>query len=346
MGNSSIQLQSEVDVAQTFGDIAPVLNVAGASLQPALTIANNVMNAFLAEETPWKFNQILIPVFYTNNQQQDYAVPGLTTLAWLQGGIAIDINSGATPKPFRLIEVNRDQRQQTATTFTNAFQSPLFEVNWLPNDQLYYGVWGSNGASLGNDPVANSVYTSPLGAPSNPSNPITQIQDANGNLLVLTTYGHEGSAAPVLPAKSAAGTTVSGSGATTVWTVADPKGQGFRLSPPAPTSSIAWQIRLVGQARPVRFTSLSQYLDPIPDDFEPHFQAGFIAQCYRFSPEAKIRAKFKDEWALWLQSLAKARQKTEHERDEYGFVPDCSITGGGGRNTNAGYQGPLNPYWP
>jgi hypothetical protein len=63
---------------------------------------------------------------------------------------------------------------------------------------------------------------------SMPANPITQIKDANGNLLVLTRYGTEGTTAPLAPTGSGAGTLAYGVGATTIWTVVDPQGSGFR----------------------------------------------------------------------------------------------------------------------
>ena len=205
---------------------------------------------------------------------------------------------------------------------------------------------------------------------SQPANPINQIQDANGNLLVLTTYGTEGTSAPLLPANSSPGLTVSGAGpsftftgvtavdagvsgtysgtiaggasnawaglkvivtgfdnvvnngtflclaststelilantaaavdihagsatstASTVWTVVDPYGQGFRVVPVPTQTGLVWQFYLTGQKRPIRFTSLNQTLAPLPDEYEPNFRQMFVAQCYRYSPEAKTRAK-------------------------------------------------------
>jgi hypothetical protein len=178
---------------------------------------------------------------------------------------------------------------------------------------------------------------------SMPQNPTTQIQDANGNLLVLTTYGTEGTAAPVEPANSPAGVTVSGTGANTVWTVVDPNGVGFRLVPTPPPTGVVWQYRLVYQAKPVRFTKLSQTLDPLPDDMEPHFRAGFIAQCYKFSSEKAIAAKFAPMWQLWLQSLNEMRAKEDRELEENMFTPDRGIMGGvRSRNSFFGPQWPYN----
>lgn len=345
---STVTLQALVDIAQAFGDLEPILNVGGQTLQPALTAANDTMNAIAAASFPWKFFEMILPVFYTNSYQQDYTVvnadgSSLTGLSWLERGIVLDINNTSQPKPFRNIETGREIGQATASVggFGNyGSQNPMFYVNWFPNYMLYYGVWGqpnTGGAAnntaqgmQGNNPVANSVYTNPVGATSQPANPITQIKDANGNLLLLTTYGHEGSAAPLAALNAAAGTLVptSGSGGTTVWTVVDPNGYGFRVSPVPYQTGNVWQFNIVGQMKPVRFTSFAQTLAPLPDEMEPHFRQGFIAQLYRYSPEAKVRAKFKEEWPLWLKSLNEMRSKNDREQEENRFVPARGVMGG------------------
>jgi hypothetical protein len=341
---STRTLQNFVDNAQAFGDLRPVLNVGGFSLEPATTAMNDAMNGFLADY-PYKFNGFNLPPFYTNSWQQDYAIPGLVTLAWLTRGVCVNINATGPNKPWSWVEVGRDQQHTTASILSNNFfASAIYKANWLPNSQLYYGTWGAantGNATLGNNPVSGSVYTNPLGAGSQPSNPITQITDANGNLLVLTTYGTEGSTAPLAPSNSIAGVLAApGSGATTAWTVVDPNGQGIRIAPvPSQTGSV-WQFLLTGQLIPPRFTSFTQTMAPVTDDYEPHLRALFIAQLYRYSSEAKIRAKFQAEWDLAMKSLMKARAKSDRERDFYRFVPATSCKSGQG---GGGYVG---PYWP
>jgi hypothetical protein len=341
LGNSTIPLQYFVDDAMTYSEIKPVLQ-ASQTANAALSIGNSVMNYMLSQNFPWKFNELIIPNFYSNSYQQDYAVPGVTNLAWLQRGTVVDINNTSVPKPRFLVEVGRSLPQLTSASLTVPFISnPKFVVNFYPNDQLYYGVWGGSSSSTGNDPVANSVYSPALNpGSSQPSNPTTQIKDANGNLLVLTGYGHEGTTAPVAPANSAAGTIATpGSGATTQWTVVDPKGQGFRVAPVPTQTGTEWQFNLVGQMRPPRFVNLQQLIDPIPDDYSEYFRQGFIANCYLRSPEEKTRRKGDAEYALWQKALVDARMKSDRERDEYGFVVDPLISGGVGQTTSS-------PAWP
>lgn len=436
---STISLQVICDRLQNFADLEPILNVPQSSSEPMLTIAGDVMNAICAVSFPHKWNEITLPVFYTNSYQQDYALinpnsSSVINLSWLERGIVIDINSTSIPKPFRAVETGRQLPQATSTLWNSATNSPLFLVNYFPNNSLYYGTWGAgnNGnASFGNNPGPGSVYTNPVGASvttatwssgsggqatftltylpngttagtglvvngvfpiayngtwtvvstsdatktaptvtvtmtsnpgtyqaggiignaanlNQPSNPITQIEDANGNLLVLTTYGTEGTAAPLAAANAAAGTTASGTGATTVWTVADPYGQGIRILPVPSQTGVVWQFNLVGQAIPVKFTSLSQLLTPLPDMFEPNFRAGCVAQAYRYSAETKIRAKFKDEWALWLASLNELRSKQDREQEENMFIPERGVMGrrAGSAASWPGGAWPFNGPWP
>src|SRR6266576_1225990 len=424
----TVTLQQEVDILQGFGDLEPILNVGGQTSTVILTAANNVMSAICGVPFPHKWNEYNLPQFYTNSLQQDYAVvnpdgSSLTNLGWLERGICIDINNSAEPKPMRLVETGRQLSQSTGTVFNGGVSnSPMFLVNWIPNNLLYYGTWGKNNTgnqSFGNNPTAGSVYINPLGASvlsavwaataggqitfslnyipsglttgsalvvngvlpvlynntytvvsiagnnvvvtstlnpgiydaggligttttnSMPNNPVTQIKDSNGNLLLLTAYGTEGVTPPVAPPNATPGTLVQRTDATTVWTVLDPFGQGFRILPVPVQTGLVWQFNLVGQMKPVRFTSVGQTLAPFPDEFETHFQMGLIAQLYRFSPIAKVYNKFPEAWSLWLQSLTELRSKEDRELEENVFVPDRGIMGGTqGRNKF------LGPMWP
>jgi hypothetical protein len=184
--------------------------------------------------------------------------------------------------------------------------------------------------------VNNSV------AASQPTNPIMQIIDANGNLLVLTTYGTEGTTAPLAAIGATPGTTCAGSGATTVWTVVDPVGTGIRILQVPSQTGVLWQMNIVAQMPPVKFTSVGQLLAPLPDKYEPFFRAGFIAQSYRYSPIAKIHAKFDKEWPLWIRSLNGMRAAEDRELEEYSFIPDRSVMSKG--VTRNRWEGPNWPF--
>jgi hypothetical protein len=177
---------------------------------------------------------------------------------------------------------------------------------------------------------------------SQPQNPITQIIDANGNFLLLTTYGIEGTTPPLAVRNAVPGVTASGTGASTQWTVLDPNGWGFRFVPVPTTTGSQWQFNLIAQMKPIRFVSLAQTLGPLPDEFETFFRDGFIAQLYHRSPEKAVYAKFPQEWALWKAALNELRVKEDRELEENKFIPSRTVFGAARSRNN--YQGAAWPY--
>jgi hypothetical protein len=270
----------------------------------------------------------------------------LIGMSYLERGVAFDINNSSQPKPWVRIECGRAQGRVTASyTGAAGLGDPGFRCNWIPNRSLYYGTWGSantGNATLGNNPLSGSVYTNPLGAGSQPFNPITQIKDANGNFLLLTTYGTEGNAAPLAAVDAVPGTTVAGSGATTVWTVLDPNGWGFRMVPAPSQTGTQWQFNLTAQMKPTRFVSLAQTLSPLTDQFETFFREGFLAQLYRRSPERAVYAKFAPEWAKWQEVLKKFVMNQDRELEEFKFIPSRTVFGAARSRNN--FQGGAWPF--
>ena len=331
--SSTVYLQDVVDDALRFGDIKPVLSSGGSSLQPALTIANQVMTELCSVRYNWKWNSFILPVFQTISWQNDYALP-LTNLGYLENGVIIDINSSSIPKRKFKLEVTKDL-QSTSDTYGRPFQ-----VSWLNNVNMLYGTWGS-GATVPNinntgqlNPGPNVVYTNPLGSTTTPSNPTTQIIDPNGNLQVIQwsaipvgTSASCGATAPSWPSASAAQGTLTVDGGVT-WVVVDPTAQGIRLQLIPAQTGVVWQVIIRGQYKPVRFTSLNVTLNPLPDDFASYFMQGFRAYCYQRSPEAKIRAKFEIEYKLWIANLLQAEGQADREQEAFCFYPSDNFTGG------------------
>lgn len=367
MGNSSISLQEIVDDAASLGDVSPALATGGFSDAPALSIANDVISAMLlggpkGEPFNWKWNRFNVKSFPTISLQQDYFVPGVVNLGWLEKAWASNINQVSIPKQKSQLEVKKDL---DVTFMQTGYPG---KICWLPNDQLQTGTWGahplgptaanpsgetgvagSNPTGLQN-PGPNVVYTNPIGTVQTPLNATTCITDPNGNLWVLTTFGTCGSTQPTWPASPAyptfkdptiVATTVTDG--TCVWTAVNPKGQGFRLNPIPPQTGVVWLIQPVAQMRPPRFTTLGQLLEPVPDDYVTYFKQGFFAECYRRNPDPKVRAKYAQERQLWLEALDKAVRQSDREADDYGFVPGSSImeTGWGINPIN-----PANPFGP
>jgi hypothetical protein len=90
------------------------------------------------------------------------------------------------------------------------------------------------------------------------------------------------------------------------------------------------------------FTSLSQTLEPIPDDFASYFRRGFIAYAYMHSKDKAVRAKFEDAQRVWLTALQQSVQSVDRERDNAGLYPTDAIMPSPGST----YLGPANPYFP
>jgi hypothetical protein len=351
--NSSVKLNQLVDDANSMGDLAPALATGGFSDAPAISIANDVMAAMIlggAQGQPLnhKWNRINVAPFPTISYQQDY-LTNIVNLAWIESAWATNINQTQVIKQKVQLEVHRDL---LVTYWQYGYPG---KICWMQNDTLSTGVWGLHpfGPTAGNpsgettsifgnitglqNPGPGVIYTNPIGAsPSGPINATTNITDPNGNLWVVTTFGTCGTVQPTWPttpvyptynSPSTVATTVTDG--TVVWTAINPKGQGFRLNPIPSQTGCVWLIQPVCQARAVQFTSLTQTLDPVPDDYATYFKQGFFAQCYRRSPDPKVRAKFADEWRLWLDSLNRSVLSGQRETDDMGFYPSNSIMDSG-----------------
>lgn len=364
MPNSTITLEEIVDDASTLGDVAPALAVGGYSQHPALSIATDVMSAIInggpaAQPYNWKWNRANIKPFCTISFQQDYYVPGVVNLGWLESCWASNINQTSLQKQKQQVEVKKDLE---VTYDQSEYPS---KICWIPNQLLMSGTWGaaplgptagnpsgdttSIGANLSGlqNPGPNVVYTNPLGTPNQPVNATTCITDPNGNLWVLTTFGQCGSTEPTWPTnptyptrQNPTQTATTVTDGTCVWTAINPDGQGFRLNPVPPQTGVVWMIQPVGQLRAPRFKSLSQTLEPLPDDYSTYFKQGFFAECYRRNNDPKVRAKYPMERNLFLEALDKAVRQSDREMDDVGFYPGSSIMESGvGIN-------PITPAYP
>ena len=362
MSNSSYTGQMLVDQARTMGDLAPVLPTGGFYDTLALSIINDCMTDMLLGSAKgsrfnFKFNRIIVPQFFVNSWQQDYA-SSLTNLGWLESCLAYNTSSTIVPKPTAVIEVKRD----LLLTGVNGQGSRYAQICWMQNDTLTYGIWGQstiNSFTGLQNPGPGVKYTNPLGQTAMPLNNVTQVQDAFGNFWIITPsttfnpnggYGTCGGSNPfatnlnpVYPTLASPNTV-----ATTVmdgsvqWTAVWPKGQGFRIAPMPSQTGPVWQIAPIGQARIPQFTDLQQVLDPIPDDYYRYFKQGFCAYCYGASPDPKVRAKFDMAKKLWMESLNQAVNQGSREDDAFGFVPSEAGVMDTGWSTWTG----ISPMWP
>ena len=348
---SNITLQDIVNSIRAYPELTPILSPGGWTKEPALTIANDVMQIFLAQNLDWKWNRAVVQPFLTVALQQDYIGvgpgpastvgggagygqggygqggyggtsnnPSVLDLGWLEQGWRIDINNVTNPKPVFALESVRDLAR-------TSMQANPFNISWVPIPLAQLGVW-----------QPSTAYPSAVGVAMTPASPIQQFQDANGNFLFVSGYGTSGSIQPALPPLSPPGTTVQDG--TVTWTVADPNGVAIRLAPLPPLSGIVWQIVPVYQKKPPLLTSLQQTLSPIPDEMGYLFRQGFLAMCKEHaSPGSKAAVLARQEWE---KALFTALRSGDREREDASMYPSESLMGG----STWKYGAPVGPAWP
>lgn len=340
MANSTVRLQTVTTYAKTFSELASVVqrDVAGSSLEPALTVANDTMIAMVAEPFNFKWNRFRLPLFYTNGWQQDYAL-NVVNLGWLEHGYLVDINNTSQPKPIWPLEIVKDLEA------TSGQYGQPGQVCWLPNDQLLYGTWGApnigTASPAPSNPQPSQTIQTPLGVLTAPNNPWLQVADAFGNFWVVTTFGTTGSSnpfssnlQPVYPTpQNPTQTATTVTDGTVVWTAVNPKAAGIRCTPLPPQLGVVYQFNCIGQWKAFAFTNgpftaFNQYIEPIPDDFAKYFRDGFVALMYQHAEDPKTLAKADRMYARWMQSLMDAKKQGDRERDNAGFYPATTLMQG------------------
>ena len=317
MGNSTITVQRIFDSVSAIGDIQTVFDQTGGwADEPAITIANDVIQELLSVRFPWKWNRLKVPAFPLNALQQDYCTLALKNLGWLENGLRVDINNSTVPPPTWSVYAVRDLAMDSTQ---GGFP---YQVCWFYNRDLEYGLW----------PGPGRIYLQPIAAHTPPANGPTNILDANGNILALTRYGVTGLIAPLAPAwpdntKPPANYPIGVQivDGTCMWTVADPDAQGFRFNPRPPSGGQVWLMRLFGQKKAPTFTTLQQTLDPIPDDETKWFRDGCIAYAHRYSANPAVKARYPQMKADWIAAMALETKQNDREDESKGFFPDKSV---------------------
>lgn len=101
---STLTIQNVVNWARTHTKLVPVVGVGGFSNEPALSIANDVLQTMLSKPYAWKWNRVEAASFDTVENQQDYTA-SVTDMGWLEHATIEDTNSTQTPKPRGDIDV-------------------------------------------------------------------------------------------------------------------------------------------------------------------------------------------------------------------------------------------------
>jgi hypothetical protein len=312
-GGSTVQLQDVVDVVSSMADVSPQAKPSGYAETTTLAIGDDVMNELLSAKFNWKWNSKNAAPFYTNSLQQDYPLPMVYDIGWIEDGLWVDINNTAKPQPNGQVV----SAQDLAPARSNYSQYPGAwprRVCWIYNKQMLFGTW----------PGPASVYTPPITAASQIQNGPTAFIDKNGNILLLTTFGTTGATQPYAATAGAQpGSTINDG--TCVWTVCDPEGKGFRIQDYAPPTGPVYQVTVKYQKCAQRFTALQNSLAPIPDDYAHYFRKGYKAYSYGYSDDAKTRSQFEQMKKDWLASIPVAMQEGNREPEAFGLYPETRI---------------------
>lgn len=317
---STIKLQDVVDEVAVIGDLTPVLKETGGyANRPAIDIANVVMGELISARFPWKWNRRKIPPFTLTPLQQDYASINIYNIGWIENGVRIDVNNTQVPPPSWRMTAVRDLE------IDNSIGGFPGQWCWFYNKLLEFAKW----------PGPNVVYTNPIGQQAVNNNKPTNVVISDGSILVLSQYGTTGTTEPTVPAwDTTTGpepdnypTGVVITDGTCQWTVADPNAQGFRFTPRPPTGGNVWLVRLFAQMKaPPKFTSLGQFIDPIPDEYSKWFTDGFIAYAHRYSSNPAVKAQFAQHRQLWIEGANAAARQGDREDESKGFYPDQGLS--------------------
>lgn len=304
---STIKISNTADWARTFPSLTSVLGAAVAGMGGnaiPIRIANKVLQEILQRPFGFKWNRVVPAPFLLNGLQQDYST-SITNLGWVENATRTSLFDNNTPHFVRGVEVVRE-------LLVTDVQATTSQLSWVFNSEAICGTW-----------APNTRFINPNGLQALPNNPLTQIRDSNGNVQVLTTFGTTGTGAEPTWAEVANAPTNDGS---CVWTMADPNGITWRVSPCPPQNGIVWSIQPYYQMKPTTIALASQFWG-IPDEMSNVFEAGFIAFAWQAAEEDE---KYDKNLLIFKAQLQEAVGGADREAESFSFYPSRSITGRGG----------------
>jgi hypothetical protein len=314
MGNSTIQLSTMFDLVAARGIFDPRTAPSGFGDTMALDAANGVMADLICERFNWKFNSQIATPFYTNSWQQDYPQPAQPggPIGWGEDLSAVDINNTQIPKPIAIPTPKWRRalpRLNAYGCYGGGYLGCFTNMCWMYNKDLTIAAW----------PGANVTFYPLVGAGLSKQNPIMNMLDANGNILIVTTFGTTGSTAPSLPANSAEGATVTDG--SVVWTCVSGNSQGFRIDNLPSATGITWQVIPVYQIDPPQFATMQVNIEPLPNSYSRHFRRGLEFACLECDPNPGSIKREDQTRQEWLEALAKAMRQGDRELNVYGLAP-------------------------
>lgn len=100
MSNSTITLQSIINLCATHADLLPLSGVGGYTNEPALSLCNDALSEIITLDRDWKWNRNELPTLITCANKQDYLFGGASAFTLGAGstgvGIGLSSNSAIT----------------------------------------------------------------------------------------------------------------------------------------------------------------------------------------------------------------------------------------------------------
>ena len=323
---SNITVQTVVNLASTHLELLPLSGVGGFSNEPALSLANDVLQTILAQPLDWRFNRAEMNMLVTSPNRQDYLFAGATifSLGGSSQGAGIDLAtnnaltiSGSTVTIITLEQYNgsvgdvcyiRGTGSNYDSTFTQNGSSSTFGGKT-------YTITAINGLTI-TATVAGGTPTGTSGSAG--------ISDfgwlaagtmvaINNNNAILPTR-HLEAVRTIQPYSTA-------NNPEKVCVITD-LGTGvlkIRFFPVPGTN--VWGVNLVYQKKAPLITTLAGTWTPIPDELSYVYRQGFLARGYRYlnSPRADV------EEAKLDKAIAKALGADEREVADVRLYPEIGL---------------------
>ncbi len=302
MSNSTIIINDVALVASQHVKLTILFGVGGIQDQPALTIANNVLQQILSPKYNWKFNRNEMTMLVTQQFKQDYLFAGATAFVLQNGanatganwgGVGIDLASNnaitesGTTVTVNTLEVHPFLVGQTvyitgtgsaydsSYTLSNGVFSGGWTITAVPTTKSFQFTHTSSGLGTSGAPGITNYGWLESGSLLDVQNTSTP-QSIDDDVMTVRTLEPE-----------------SRIGTPNRFAVIQDLGTGvlkIRCSPCPGTYEVG--INLVYQAKAPKLTALTNTWAPIPDDMSSVYFQGFLADAYRFVDKATYLQEF------------------------------------------------------
>lgn len=320
---SSISVQSIVDWARSFTKLIPIIGVGGINNEPALSIANNVMQEILSPPYNWKWNRNELAAFDTISQNatvavQDQIVTGASASVRNVpgvGGVAIETtaNSGAT---------------QASTTVTITTVAPH---NFATGQSVIVAgvvVAGYNGTFTITGTPTSTTFTYTTGSG-------LAVSGAPGvsNMGWLESCTLEGSNETNVPKPTVHIDAVQmiqreseiGNPEEVCWLPVAGKSDRITVRFSPVPGNYQWTCYLIYQATPPILSDLTNTIAPLPDDYAYIFRQGFLAAALLHADDQRAQSEYQKFQLLMQKALGRA----DAEDNAESFYPQRSLMMGG-----------------